>query len=47
MHEGVKLAHVDIAGPSNYSKPHSVYASGCTGFGVGTILEHYRSNFAK
>jgi leucyl aminopeptidase len=38
----VKWAHLDIAGPALASKPYSVYCSGATGFGVGTLLQHFK-----
>lgn len=43
VNKGVDWAHLDIAGAAMTSKPFSVYTHGCTGFGVGTILQHYRN----
>jgi leucyl aminopeptidase len=42
--KGVDWAHLDIAGPALASKPYSVYGTGATGFGVGTLLQHFKSH---
>jgi leucyl aminopeptidase len=42
VNKGVKWAHLDIAGPAMAAKPFSVYSAGCTGFGVGTLLELHK-----
>lgn len=39
VEDGVKWAHLDIAGPACADKPYGAYTQGgCTGFGVATLM---------
>ena len=39
VEEGVKWAHIDIAGPAHTTTPFGVYENGCTGYGVGLLVD--------
>lgn len=43
VRKDVKWVHLDIAGPALTSKPYGVYGVGATGFGVGTIIQRFKS----
>ncbi|DAZ97475.1 TPA: hypothetical protein N0F65_009958 [Lagenidium giganteum] len=40
----VEWAHVDIAGPSNYSAPRSYFPKGATGFGVQLLYTYLKTH---
>lgn len=43
VNDGVKFAHIDMAGPVLANAPTSFYAhSGATGYGVGILLNYFR-----
>ena len=42
VEKGVKWAHLDIAGPAGTTTPYGNYSKGCTGFGVGVLMQHFR-----
>lgn len=42
--EGVDWAHVDIAGPSNYSAAKSYFPQGATGFGVQLLYTYLKKH---
>ncbi|KAF1788333.1 Peptidase M17, leucine aminopeptidase/peptidase B [Phytophthora cactorum] len=42
--EGVDWAHLDIAGPSNYSSPKSYFPKGATGFGVQLLYTYLKEH---
>lgn len=46
VYEGVDWAHLDIAGPSNYSSAKSYFPKGATGFGV-QLLYTYLKEFEQ
>src|SRR5690606_40782568 len=37
--DGIPWAHIDIAGPADYSEADGEYVKGGTGFGVRTLVE--------
>lgn len=43
VRKDVKWVHLDIAGPAHTSTPYGVYGAGATGFGVGTIIQRFKS----
>ncbi|KAE8883449.1 hypothetical protein PF005_g74 [Phytophthora fragariae] len=44
VYEGVDWAHLDIAGPSNYSAPKSYFPKGATGFGVQLLYNYLKEH---
>ncbi|KAI9906260.1 hypothetical protein PsorP6_003365 [Peronosclerospora sorghi] len=42
VYEGVDWAHLDIAGPSNYSSAKSYFPKGATGFGVQLLYNYLK-----
>lgn len=43
--EGVRWAHLDVAGVAHLEKEHAGYDSGATGFGVAMTIEFLRKHF--
>ncbi|CAI5712023.1 unnamed protein product [Peronospora destructor] len=44
VYEGVDWAHLDIAGPSNYSSAKSYFPKGATGFGVQLLYSYLKEH---
>jgi leucyl aminopeptidase len=44
VYEGVQWAHIDIAGPSNYSSAKSYFPKGATGFGVQLLYSYIKEH---
>ncbi|KAG6618453.1 cytosol aminopeptidase [Phytophthora cinnamomi] len=44
VYEGVDWAHLDIAGPSNYSSAKSYFPKGATGFGVQLLYTYLKEH---
>ncbi|EEY68382.1 cytosol aminopeptidase, putative [Phytophthora infestans T30-4] len=44
VYEGIDWAHLDIAGPSNYSSPKSYFPKGATGFGVQLLYTYLKEH---
>jgi leucyl aminopeptidase len=45
--DGVKWAHLDIAGPAMLSKPHLHFNEGGTGFGAALLTQYLTKKIKK